>query len=58
MCIRDSNNSPYSAPRTIVPPMLPSASTNQQILAALAEGTGGFTIFNTNDLLGLSLIHI
>jgi hypothetical protein len=32
--------------------MLPSASTNQQILAALAEGTGGFTIFNTNDLLG------
>ena len=25
---------------------------NQQILAALAEGTGGFTIFNTNDLLG------
>jgi hypothetical protein len=25
---------------------------NQQILAALADGTGGFTIFNTNDLLG------
>jgi len=35
-----------------VPPFPPSASTNQQILAALAEGTGGFTIFNTNDLLG------
>jgi len=31
---------------------LPSTATNQQILAALAEGTGGFTIFNTNDLLG------
>jgi VWFA-related protein len=46
------NNSPYSQPRTIVPPFPPSASTNQQILAALAEGTGGFTIFNTNDLLG------
>jgi hypothetical protein len=46
------NNSPYNQPRTIVPPFLPSASTNQQILAALAEGTGGFTIFNTNDLLG------
>ncbi|HTG27744.1 MAG TPA: VWA domain-containing protein [Methylomirabilota bacterium] len=45
-------NSPYNQPRTIVPPFLPSASTNQQILAALAEGTGGFTIFNTNDLLG------
>jgi len=25
---------------------------NQQVLAALADGTGGFTIFNTNDLLG------
>jgi len=34
-----------------VPQFPPSASTNQQILAALAEGTGGFTIFNTNDLL-------
>jgi VWFA-related protein len=45
-------NSPYNQPRTIVPPFPPSASTNQQILAALAEGTGGFTIFNTNDLLG------
>jgi VWFA-related protein len=46
------NNSTYSQPRTIVPQFPPSASTNQQILAALAEGTGGFTIFNTNDLLG------
>ncbi len=46
------NNSPYNQPRTIVPTFPPSASTNQQILAALAEGTGGFTIFNTNDLLG------
>jgi len=45
-------NSPYSQPRTIVPPFPASAGTNQQILAALAEGTGGFTIFNTNDLLG------
>jgi hypothetical protein len=35
-----------------VPQFPPSASSNQQILAALAEGTGGFTIFNTNDLLG------
>jgi VWFA-related protein len=46
------NNSPYSQPRTIVPQFPASASSNQQILAALAEGTGGFTIFNTNDLLG------
>jgi VWFA-related protein len=45
-------NSPYSQPRSILPPILESTATNQQILAALAEGTGGFTIFNTNDLLG------
>ncbi|HEY8714805.1 MAG TPA: hypothetical protein VIM00_05455, partial [Candidatus Acidoferrum sp.] len=45
-------NSPFTQPRTIVPPFPQSASTNQQILAALSEGTGGFTIFNTNDLLG------
>jgi VWFA-related protein len=45
-------NSPFSQPRSIVPPILESTATNQQILAALAEGTGGFTIFNTNDLLG------
>ncbi len=52
--ITNSNymNSPYTQPRTIVPQFPPSASTNQQILAMLAEGTGGFTIFNTNDLLG------
>jgi VWFA-related protein len=45
-------NSPFAQPRSIVPPILESTATNQQILAALAEGTGGFTIFNTNDLLG------
>jgi VWFA-related protein len=45
-------NNVFTQPRTIVPQFPPSASTNQQILAALSEGTGGFTIFNTNDLLG------
>jgi VWFA-related protein len=45
-------NNPLNQPRSIVPQFPPSASTNQQILAALAEGTGGFTIFNTNDLFG------
>lgn len=35
----------------IVPQFPETGATNQQILAALAEGTGGFTIFNTNDLL-------
>ena len=45
-------NSTYSQPRTIVPTFPSSVATSQQVLAALAEGTGGFTIFNTNDLLG------
>ena len=33
-------------------PTIPdSVSTNQQVLYALAKGTGGFEIFNTNDFL-------
>jgi VWFA-related protein len=43
---------PYTQPRQIVPPFPESASTNQQVLYALADGTGGFVIVNTNDLLG------
>jgi VWFA-related protein len=43
--------------RSIIPPLLDSVSTNQQVLHALAAGTGGFTIFNTNDYLeGLNKI--
>ena len=42
---------PLANTRSIVPQFPTTAATNQQILAALAEGTGGFTIFNTNDLL-------
>src|SRR5579859_3265898 len=46
-------NSPYNNARNMVIPQLPpSTATNQEVLAALAIGTGGFTIFNTNDLLG------
>src|SRR5262249_27506838 len=45
-------NTPYTQPRTILPQFPQSGSTNQQILQALADGTGGFTIYNTNDLLG------
>jgi VWFA-related protein len=41
----------YTQPRTIVPSFPESASTNQQILYALASGTGGFPILNTNDFL-------
>ena len=39
-------------PHDIVPSFPPSASDNQQVLYALASGTGGFVILNTNDLLG------
>ena len=48
----NSFNNPYNQSRTILPQLPTSVATNQQILAALAEGTGGFAIFNTNDLLG------
>ena len=45
-------NNPNTQPRTILPHIPESTATNQQILQALAEGTGGFAIYNTNDLLG------
>jgi len=45
-------NNPNTAPRTILPQMPTSVTTNQQILQSLADGTGGFSIYNTNDLLG------
>jgi len=44
-------NPNYTQPRVIVPPFPPSATTNQQVMYALASGTGGFPIMNTNDLL-------
>ena len=40
----------YSQPRLIVPE-IPNVSDRQQILYQLAEGTGGFVIVNSNDLL-------
>jgi VWFA-related protein len=43
---------PYNQPRQIIPQFPTSASTNQQVLYMLADGTGGFVILNTNDLLG------
>jgi len=43
---------PYNMPRQIVPAFPETASTNQQVLYMLADGTGGFVIVNTNDLLG------
>jgi VWFA-related protein len=43
---------PYTQSRQIVPQFPESASNNQQVMYALATGTGGFVILNTNDLLG------
>jgi VWFA-related protein len=45
-------NSPFNQARNILPPVSSTVTTNQQVLAMLADGTGGFTIFNTNDLVG------
>ena len=45
-------NNPNSQPRNIIPQFPESSSTNQQVLYALAEGTGGFVIHDSNDLLG------
>src|SRR5271154_1849842 len=44
-------NPNYNQARQIVPPFPASASTNQQVMYALATGTGGFPILNTNDLM-------
>lgn len=43
---------PYNQSRMLIPQFPPSLATNQQVLYALAAGTGGFVIANTNDLLG------
>jgi VWFA-related protein len=45
------NSSAMNQPRSIVPPFPASATTNQQVMYALASGTGGFPILNSNDLL-------
>ena len=38
--------------RAIIPAFPETATTNQQVMYALADGTGGFVIKDTNDLLG------
>ncbi len=45
-------NNQMNQSRLLLPHMPPSATTNQQVMYMLAEGTGGFPILNTNDLLG------
>jgi VWFA-related protein len=52
-----TQQNPNCIQRQIIPPLLESATTNEQVLYALASGTGGFPIFNTNDFLaGLNKI--
>ena len=50
------NNSPLTNPsaqsRMIIPKLPDSTSTNQNIMFMLAQGTGGFVIHETNDLIG------
>jgi VWFA-related protein len=50
------NNSPWSNPsaqsRMIIPKLPDSTTTNQNIMFMLAQGTGGFVIHETNDLIG------
>src|ERR1035437_642289 len=49
----NNRNNPYNNPsRLNIPTFPPSATDNQQIMYLLAEGTGGFVITNTNDLIG------
>jgi VWFA-related protein len=45
-------NNQMNQSRLLLPHMPASAATNQQVMYMLAEGTGGFPILNTNDLLG------
>jgi len=46
-----TSTNPMAQPRSIVPHM-PDVTSQQDVLYALAQGTGGFVIVNTNDLLG------
>ena len=43
---------PNANPQLILPKLPESATTNQQVMFMLADGTGGFVIHDTNDLAG------
>ena len=45
-------NNPMNQPCMLLPQFPTSVAVNQDVLYALAQGTGGFPIFNTNDLAG------
>src|SRR5271165_2400007 len=46
-----NSNAIINPNRSLIPPFPSSATTNQEIIYMLANGTGGFVIVNTNDLL-------
>ena len=46
-----NQNAPYNQARNLIPKFPSSAATNQDVMHMLADGTGGFVIINTNDLL-------
>ncbi len=52
--IRYNLNNPLSNANTrlLLPKLPESATTNQQVMYMLADGTGGFVIHDTNDLAG------
>jgi VWFA-related protein len=45
-------NNPANRPQILIPKLPSNISQNQEVMQMLADGTGGFTIYNTNDLLG------
>jgi VWFA-related protein len=49
---RNNPNNPYNNSRLSIPEFPRGATDNQQIMYMLAEGTGGFVINNTNDMIG------
>ncbi len=52
MALNNPLNNPNFRPNANIPPFPQSATANQDVLYALANGTGGFPIFNTNDFAG------